>query len=272
MNKQTFPNLKQGFLLLLFYFLPPGIFLFLTLTVPQLFGFQLPVLYLTVCSLIAATVGLLPIIIYINKKSGIQFNWAVRLPSISAVFLLALLSFSVQIITSPLNDPKEYFINLFNKKILILFFDLTEFDLDKVMLFIGTVLIAPIFEEILFRKQILGLLLQRNSPVVSIIVSSLLFSLVHLRINDIASLFIWGLLFGIIYYNSKSIELSILFHSFSNLSTYIFGYKYVEITGMQIFNNILFILGGVVVFYLIIRYFSDKNFKRNISVSGSKEV
>ena len=269
MNQNTFPNIRQGILLILLYFLPSGLFLFLTLTVPQLFGFQLHVVYLTINSIIAATAGLLPIILFINKKSGVKFKWSVTLPNIVTVILLILLASSTIIITSPFNDPKEYINNLSAKRILIIYFQLTEIDFNKVILFIGTVLIAPIFEEILFRKQILGLLLQKNSPVVSIIISSVLFSIVHLRINDMIPLFIWGLLFGIIYYQTESIELSILLHSLSNLSTFIIRHKFVEITGILVLKYILIMLGSVIVIFLIIRYFGSGNFNKNISLSGS---
>ena len=270
MNKRTFPNISQGILLILLYFLPSGLFLFLTLTVPQLFGYQLPFLYVTINSIIAATAGLLPIIIYINRKSGVSFKWTVRLPKIYAIILLAFLTSSVVIITGPLNNPTEFINNLSGGRMLMINFQLTEIDLNKVIFLIGTVLITPVFEEILFRKQILGLLLQKNSPAVSIIISSVLFSLVHLRINDLVILFIWGILFGIVYYMTKSIEHSIILHSLSNVSSFIIGHKFVEITGMLILKYILILAGCLLVIFLILRYFI-KNFKMNISEVGSSQ-
>ena len=43
------------------------------------------------------------------------------------------------------------------------------------------VLIAPIYEELIFRAWILGLLARRHPPLVAIAISSLLFGLVHIR-------------------------------------------------------------------------------------------
>lgn len=254
MDKHTFPNIKQTFILILFYFLPPSLYLFLMVTFPQLLGINLPVLYLTINSIIAATAGLIPIIVYINKKSGDQFKWKVRLPNILTFILIAVIVLCVILFNSPLNNLRENIDKLFENRIYVVKFELSEFDLNKVILLFCTVLIAPIFEEILFRKQILSLLLRKNSPLVSIIISSLLFSIVHLRLNDLATLFIWGLIFGTLYYKTKSIELSILLHSLSNLSTFFIKYEFEEINRVLIIKQLLISIVSILLIILIIKY------------------
>lgn len=265
MKEDCFPNLKQCLFLFLFYFIPPGLFLFLTLTVPQLFGFQLPVIYVNFNSIIAATIGLLPIIIYINNKSNLKLIWQIKPPNIITIILIILLAIAGVLLTSSLNNSKESFSNLIEGRVLMIDFHLTKFDLNRVILFIGTVFIVPVFEEIIFRKQILGLLLNKYSPSMSIIISSILFSSVHLRINDIGSLFIWGLLFGIAYHYTKSLEVSILLHSISNLSAFFIDHKYIEIKGMQILKYVLILLSCVAIVIFIIKYLVQKNSKLKLS-------
>jgi membrane protease YdiL (CAAX protease family) len=114
---------------------------------------------------------------------------------------------------------------------------------------------APVIEEILWRKQIFGLFLNKFSPVVSIILSSALFALYHQQLVNIGFLFICGLLFCLVYYLSHSIEFSILLHSFLNLSGIFIEHRYITINYyIQFFNTIaLMVICGVAI-YLIIKY------------------
>jgi membrane protease YdiL (CAAX protease family) len=114
---------------------------------------------------------------------------------------------------------------------------------------------APVFEEIFWRKQIFGLFLNKLSPVVSIVLSSALFALWHRQLDIIGFLFILGLLFCLVYYLTNSIELSILLHSFVNLSGIFIEHRYITINYyIQFFNTIaLMVICGVAI-YLIIKY------------------
>ena len=80
------------------------------------------------------------------------------------------------------------------------------------------VILAPIFEELIFRGIILNGLLKRYSPVLSIVVSSLLFAAVHLNPWQFVSAFILGLFIGWVYLRTKSISLAIIIHAFNNLA------------------------------------------------------
>lgn len=74
-------------------------------------------------------------------------------------------------------------------------------------------LVAPIFEELVFRGVILGGLLKRYSPTVAIIVSSFLFGIVHPFVLDG---YLAGLLWGWIYYRSHNILYCITIHILIN--------------------------------------------------------
>ncbi len=81
------------------------------------------------------------------------------------------------------------------------------------------ILFAPVIEEILFR----GILLQRWAIkwglVPSLIVSSLLFGLLHL---NMLGLFIFGLIMGLIYLKTHTLFIPIAIHSLNNFIAVIF--------------------------------------------------
>lgn len=271
MNSSNYPDIKQSLVLVFFFFASFALFFLITALLPQLFGIELSGIYQTVVFTFASPIVTLPLVLYVSKKSGIQVKWAVKIPTVRAILLLILLAITAIIVTNPFTDARENFANLLDGQLKVIVFDITEFQLITLIRLIGIVLIAPIFEEIFCRKQIFSLLLNKFSPFVSVIISSLLFAIGHLRFNDIVSLFIWGLLFALVYYQTKSLESSILLHSFSNLSSFFIGHKFVEITGILILKYILIMLGSVIVIFLIIRYFGRGNFNKNISLSGSAE-
>ncbi len=254
MNHTSYPNLRQSLLLILFFLLSFALYFFLTGTVPQLFGYRPSLFYMSLVISLASPVATFPLIFYISKKSGIQLKWMVRLPNYRLVFLLAILAVFSIIITSPLTNPKEYFNNLLEDKLKLVVFTRTEFDLYITIKFISAILFAPLFEEILFRKQILGLLLKRYSPFISIVLSSILFAAGHLRFNDVGTLFIWGLLLGIVYYKTNSIEASILFHSFISFFTFFIKKEFGDITGLLLFKYVSMMVVSLITIIFIIKY------------------
>ena len=78
---------------------------------------------------------------------------------------------------------------------------------------------APIIEEFVFRYIIMGYF-QRKGKYIGIIVSSILFGIVHLdEISILAFIpyFVAGLYLGFVYYKVKSITTNCAIHSFYNL-------------------------------------------------------
>ena len=110
-----------------------------------------------------------------------------------------------------------------------------DFNLDKLtsLNVIASILIVPITEELFFRNYILRGLLENYKPLLAIILSSLLFAFIHIHIESLFFEFInfsihqayiavfGGLISGILFYKSKSIIPSIIFHIFWNLTSYI---------------------------------------------------
>lgn len=80
---------------------------------------------------------------------------------------------------------------------------------------------APFFEELLCRGLILRGLLQKTSPAWAITVSSLFFALLHANIWQGIPAFGMGLLFGLVYYRTGSLKLTMLMHCVNNTAAVI---------------------------------------------------
>lgn len=110
--------------------------------------------------------------------------------------------------------------------------------------FIAIVIAAPVVEELIFRGIILDGLLKKHSPTKSILISSILFGIVHLNPWQFISALILGAFSGWVYYRTKKLSLSILIHSINNLIGFISFY----LVDMEtIMNGSMFkFYGGVV--------------------------
>lgn len=90
--------------------------------------------------------------------------------------------------------------------------------------FLMVCVFAPVFEEWLFRGEILrGLLNHRRkdgskgiNPGWAISISAALFAFIHLNPWQAIPAFLLGLLFGWVYYKTGSLSLTMLMHSFNN--------------------------------------------------------
>lgn len=134
---------------------------------------------------------------------------------------------------------------------------------NGVFSFIAIVVAAPILEELVFRGIILDGLLKRYSPIKSILISSILFGVVHLNPWQFIAALIIGIFSGWVYYETKKLTLSILIHFVNNL--FAFGSMYfmdletimdkslTELYGG--FLNLIVITFGAVVVTVICLYF-----------------
>lgn len=82
------------------------------------------------------------------------------------------------------------------------------------------VILTPVFEEIFFRGFLLEGTLRKYTPVTSILFISLLFGLSHFSfasgIGNVILTFTSGLLYGYIYYRTRSVVICILLHALHN--------------------------------------------------------
>lgn len=77
-------------------------------------------------------------------------------------------------------------------------------------------LLAPILEELLFRGAIQGALQRQIKPWGAIMISSLLFGLVHMNLAQIPFAFFLGIIFGWLYYRTGSLLPGVVGHILNN--------------------------------------------------------
>lgn len=138
--------------------------------------------------------------------------------SFSSLKIMVLVSISVIAIQTGIVSP---IINLFPMPEFMQKIFLEFANQNGVYSFIAIVIAAPIIEELIFRGIILNGLLQRYSPVKSIILSSILFGIVHLNPWQFVSALIIGMFSGWVYYKTKKLSLSILIHLVNNLVAFV---------------------------------------------------
>lgn len=89
---------------------------------------------------------------------------------------------------------------------------------EPVVMIIMTVIMAPIFEEIIFRGIIQkGLMNKGVDPRRAIFYASIIFGLVHANPWQFVGAVLLGCVLGLVYYKTKSLLLPMLLHGFNNL-------------------------------------------------------
>jgi len=149
-----------------------------------------------------------------KKRTGIsEYNL-----TLSSVKIMALVSISTIAIQTGIISPIVNSLPMpeFMKQIFLEFANL-----NGVFVFVAIVIAAPVIEELVFRGIILNGLLQKYSPVKSIIISSFLFGIVHLNPWQFVSALIIGIFSGWVYYRTRKLSLSILIHLVNNLVAFV---------------------------------------------------
>ena len=82
-------------------------------------------------------------------------------------------------------------------------------------------IIAPVIEEILMRGFVLGLLEKSLGAIKALLVSSLLFAILHFNMVQTLSAFVCGIILGLLYLKTKSVVCCIIAHCGYNLVSYI---------------------------------------------------
>ena len=93
--------------------------------------------------------------------------------------------------------------------------------LSFILLFITTTLLAPLFEEIIFRGILLPTLARDFGIILGIIVSAFIFALAHLSLGEMPPLFVLGIGLGVTRIASGSLLSSVIMHSFWNGLTFL---------------------------------------------------
>jgi hypothetical protein len=101
-------------------------------------------------------------------------------------------------------------------------------------------LLAPLAEELVFRGAILRALLQwKRNPWIGIVISALLFALIHMNPVQMPHAFLIGILLGWMYYRTDSIIPGIVYHWVNNTVAYVMYNLYPDpdMTLLDLFGN-----------------------------------
>ena len=100
--------------------------------------------------------------------------------------------------------------------------------INEINLVFSFILLSPIVEELLFRGIILnGLLNSSKNRIVSVIFTSILFSLIHIKgfgfcnVLNIVDTFIFSIIVSCFYVKTKNVYYAIIFHMVYNLTWYL---------------------------------------------------
>ena len=145
--------------------------------------------------------------------------------------------------------------------------------------FLLVVVAAPVLEELIFRGIMLDGLLKKYSPIKAILISSILFGLVHLNPWQFITALSFGIFSGWIYYKTKNVSFSIIIHAANNLGAFLLNYfsdsnnstfkePLVESYG-GIFNLVLILTCSISIIALSIfclrRWFKEKRLAYSLS-------
>lgn len=136
-------------------------------------------------------------IIYIIKKNRIKVNKYNLIDNYPKIYLFISIPLFLNSLILLINNQKIPTINIY------------------IALF-GSVIIGPILEELIFRYLIYNNLNKFNNKNTSIILSSLIFALVHNGFINIVYAFIIGTILTIIYSKNKNIKEVIILHMVAN--------------------------------------------------------
>ncbi|MEW7291263.1 CPBP family intramembrane glutamic endopeptidase [Aquimarina sp. 2304DJ70-9] len=148
--------------------------------------------------------------------------------------------------------------------------------LSLVATFLNIVILTPVFEELLFRKIMLGFF-SRSHLIIAIILSSFFFASIHVNFNEINSVILITFLgFGFVsclLYIRFGFIYSLLFHVFSNMIWFIVDanrdvyWELLKILDFGFFYWMIIIICFSTIFYLMLRLF-NQIIKINNSKSG----
>ena len=135
--------------------------------------------------------------------------------------------------------------------------------------------LGPIAEEVIFRGIIQRGMMNLYSPKFSIIVSSLIFGVIHFIPIQVVSAFFIGIVLAWIYYKTKSLWLPILLHIVNNSIAFLFiddiGDVSESMIRYQIDSDIGawgIAIGGAIIAYLLYKYL-DKRWQVDTEFIGA---
>jgi len=234
-EKKAYPKIKNAVLLCLLFL---GVQIgsgFIVGVIFSLFGISSESLIYGI-SIIIVNILSFGLVIFIGyKKTKQKFNEVFKFNKVSLDYWLAIIVFMIGfiIVSSEIDNIINYFFPMTD-----FLQDMFETILIKQMFVISIILVGivpAITEEMFFRGAILNGFAENYSNKKSILISSLLFGIIHLNPWQFVTAFIIGLILAWVYINTKSIILCIYMHFFNNMMSLI-ALKYKDVFPIKGFN------------------------------------
>ena len=117
-------------------------------------------------------------------------------------------------------------------------------------------LLAPLAEEMVFRGAVLHSLLRwKENPWIGIVISAVLFAVIHMNPAQMPHAFLFGLLLGWLYYRTDSIVPGVVYHWVNNTVAYVMYnlYPNPDLTLVELFGTeqkVLMALGCSLLIFL----------------------
>jgi len=182
------------------------------------------------------------------------------------LYNIVLIVIGLHLFDKPLLDMENIFNYFFNSELKSPKQDLNNLDGHFLIRSISILFIAPVFEELFFRRFLFKKLSEKYSLRISLVISSVLFSLFHWETpHNLIPTFLFGIISGIVFISTKRIAYSILLHFLFNfliqlffISDFPLDYYFDHLR----YNSIYWIIclfGGVLVYAGTIRIIKRHN-------------
>jgi len=263
---KNYPNIAQSFGISVMLILSLILFGPVVILLRKLIGYEAT--FLIYYLLAVGTTFWITCLIKKKKTGNISFNISIEnkrvipFAIVGAIFLYCGILSPITALIPMSESHKEAFLNNGSQTGIITLFQ--------------SLIAAPILEELIFRGIILDGLLKKYSYLKSILISSLLFGLIHLNPSQFVVGLIMGIFTGWIYYKTRIITLSILIHSVGNLASILMRYFLISdtmkdsiILGMYGgLANLIYVVIGSAIMIVICIYFLGKEFnKKKIEIA-----
>ncbi|MBU3199891.1 CPBP family intramembrane metalloprotease [Clostridium estertheticum] len=126
-----------------------------------------------------------------------------------------------------------------------------EMSISPIIMILTIAVIAPIYEEVIFRGILLKGMANKMDPNLALIISALIFALVHMNIPQGINAFLLGLIIGAIYLRSNSIYLCIFAHFINNSVGITISGSFQLLSGKysMIIRSIFFLVGITILIF-----------------------
>lgn len=202
---------------------------------PELLTMEVQILLSTsilyICGMLILTLGLkkykVPVIVIEKKKM-----------TTGAFFKALLMSYSLLIITNLIGTLITTWIGMLKGSPVINPIEEIALNMDIPFLILFTVIGAPIFEELFFRKFLVDRTAQYGECV-SVIISGLMFGLFHGNLSQFPYAFALGAFFAYIYIRTGKIGYTITMHAIINFMGSIVGSLILQNIDLSVYDKIL---------------------------------